>query len=209
MAGIIWLKKMDFNIQEVPVNIIKRMQQLGIWAADCPVLIEKLRLLHIMHYNFAGKKLQGEIIVHERVASDILKIFTELMQVKFPIQSVKLIDEFHGSDELSMNSNNSSCFNFRKIDGSAQISNHSYGLAIDINPVQNPCIITNDGFDKKIMPQPGENFLNRGDVRAGMVESVVEIFNRNGFSDWGGKWNNPIDYHHFQVPKSKIAEYIA
>ena len=102
-----------------------------------------------------------------------------------------------------MAANNSSCFNFRKIDGSELLSMHSYGLAIDINPVQNPFIQKD-----KISPLDGKSFLNRRDEVAGLVEPIIDIFYKYGFTVWGGRWTTPIDYHHFQVPRDQVYDLI-
>ena len=119
------------------------------------------------------------------------------------------MNDFNGSDELSMAANNSSCFNFRPIAGTKTLSMHSYGLAIDINPVQNPFIVIKDRFQKVIVhPKQATEFLNRHNQRSGMVEPIVGILKKYGFSQWGGVWNNPIDYHHFQVSREEVAALI-
>ena len=130
-----------------------------------------------------------------------LSIFGELYQIRFPIHQMETIENFQGDDEKSMKANNSSCFNFRKIAGTDKLSIHSYGLAIDINPKQNP-YVTN-GI---IYPEDGASYLNRETQRPGMVEPIVDIFKRNGFEIWGGEWKDPIDYHHFQVSKEFLSK---
>ncbi len=160
--------------------------------------------MEVEHYDFSGNITIGQLIIFDELALPLLKIFEELFAMKFPIYSMRLIDEFDGDDELSMAANNSSCFNFRNIPGSSIISMHSYGAAIDINPVQNPFII-DDGVT--IFPKQGSEFLNRDNQRKGMVEPIVHIFKKHGF-EWGGDWNSPIDYHHFQMPRNKIEQLI-
>ena len=207
-ADITWLKYMHFNIKEIPSTIVKQMKHKNVWQSDCPVSIKQLRLVEISHLNFEGNTQSGEIIVLDKLAPSVLKIFQELMIIKFPIHSAYLIDKYDGDDEKSMVANNSSSFNFRKIAGSTKLSMHAYGLAIDINPVQNPYIeIKNDGF-AQVHPKSGIDFLNRSNLRPGMVESIVPIFKKYGFSEWGGNWNKPIDYHHFQIPQSQVNELI-
>ena len=199
---------MHFNIKEIPSTIVKQMKHKNVWQSDCPVSIKQLRLVEISHLNFEGNTQSGEIIVLDKLAPSVLKIFQELMIIKFPIHSAYLIDKYDGDDEKSMVANNSSSFNFRKIAGSTKLSMHAYGLAIDINPVQNPYIeIKNDGF-AQVHPKSGIDFLNRSNLRPGMVESIVPIFKKYGFSEWGGNWNKPIDYHHFQIPQSQVNELI-
>lgn len=183
---------MNFTINQIPDDIALRMKKISIWTQECPVRIEQLRLLEISHYNFLGNIVVGQLVVLDKIAENVLKIFEQLLIVKFPIQNIKPIDAYNGNDELSMESNNSSCFNFRPIAGSDRLSIHSYGLAIDINPVQNPFIEINDKTNiVKIFPKEGGKYLNRGNIRAGMVEPIVGIFKKHGF-EWGGNWNSPI-----------------
>jgi hypothetical protein len=140
------------------------------------------------------------------MAKNYIDIFKELFAVQFPIDKIKTIEQYHGDDIASMEDNNSSSFNYRKIAGTDKLSIHSYGLAIDINPVQNPMIsINNQTHSIEVYPKQGVNFLNRNNVRPGMLEPIVDIFKKHGLDVWGGSWNNPIDYHHFQVEK-ELAE---
>ena len=199
---------MHFNIKEIPSTIVKEMQHKNVWQSDCPISIEQLRLVEISHFNFEGNIQSGEIIVLDKLAQSVLKIFEELMVIKFPIHSVYLIDKYEGDDEKSMAANNSSSFNFRMIVGSTKVSMHAYGLAIDINPVQNPYLEIKDDGSVQVHPKSGVDFLNRSNIRPGMVEPIVPIFKKYGFSEWGGNWNKPIDYHHFQVPRSQVNELI-
>jgi hypothetical protein len=190
---------MSFFINEIPENLKQSMIHKRIWQETCPVGLNQLRLLQVDHYNFTGDVLNGEIVTHFRIAENVIKIFQELYRLKFPINKVRLIDDYDGNDELSMTDNNSSCFNYRNIPGSDILSIHSYGLAIDINPLQNPFIVINNNKNITVYPKEGALFLNRYNRRAGMVEPIVELFKNHGFDDWGGMWNDPIDYHHFQV----------
>ena len=198
---------MHFNIKEIPSTIVKQMQHKKVWQSDCPISIEQLRLVEISHFNFEGNIQSGEIIVLDKLAQSVLKIFEELMMIKFPIHSVYLIDKYEGDDEKSMAANNSSSFNFRMIVGSTKVSMHAYGLAIDINPVQNPYLEIKDDGSVQVHPKSGVDFLNRSNIRPGMVEPIVPIFKKYG-CEWGGNWNKPIDYHHFQVPRSQVNELI-
>ena len=159
-------------------------------------------------------------MVHDVVADHIIAIFRNLYENKFPISSINLINDYKGNDEKSMEDNNSSGFNCRSIPNSNIISIHSYGLAIDINPVQNPYLVTNYEFRKAnitVFPAQGVEYINRRNIRTGMVETVinntsqetvVDIFQKHGFTVWGGNWNSPIDWHHFQVTREQ-AEIIS
>lgn len=200
---------MTFSIEQVPYPLSISMKSKNIWTSECSVPIESLRLLNLTHYDFENKLLSGQMIVHEKVAKNVISIFEELLKIKFPIKKISLIDNYNGDDQLSMSDNNSSCFNYRKIANSKIISMHSYGLAIDINPVQNPYI-----FDSKvenmleIWPDEGKLYLNRTNRRAGMVEPIVTLFAYYGFTVWGGSWNEPLDYHHFQIDRLHLSDFL-
>ncbi len=193
---------MKFTISEIPEEIAQDMQAKAIWVSDCPVALSELRLLNVSHYDFDGNIVAGQIIVLDKIAKNVISIFEELLALKFPIHSLKLMNDFNADDELAMNANNSSGFNFRAIAGTDKLSMHSYGLAIDINPLQNPYIIIDENTNNvEVFPVQGAKFLNRNNLRKGMVEPIVPIFKKHGISIWGGDWNSPIDYHHFQTER--------
>lgn len=193
---------MTCQINALEQSVIDQMRKYNIWSEECPVLLNDLRVATVTHYNFDAKIITGEIMVHKNIAEKVVNIFQELLQRRFPIHSIKLIQEFDGNDILSMEANNSSAFNFRKIANTDRISQHSYGIAIDINPVQNPYI----RYDHQVMsiqPQASKDFLDRTNIRPGMVEEIVDLFKKHGFS-WGGDWTNVKDYQHFEYPLSDL-----
>lgn len=193
---------MHFQISTLNHDVIDQMTKYNIWSQQCPVPLEHLRVVTVTHYNFAGKTVQGEIMVHMKIAEKVVDIFKELFERKFPIHSIKLMQEFEGNDILSMEANNSSAFNFRKIANTDKISQHSYGIAIDINPVQNP-YIRYDNQTISIQPQASKDFLDRTQIRPGMVEEIVDLFKGHGFN-WGGDWTSLKDYQHFEYPNPKF-----
>lgn len=200
---------MTFSIEPVPEYITRSMKEKNIWTAECPISLQNLRLLTLQHYDFEKNLFSGQLIVHEKISSNVIQIFRELFKIKFPIAKIQLMDTYNGDDNISMESNNSSCFNYRKIANSNIISMHSYGLAIDINPVQNPYITEGSSKNNlKIWPDQGKDYLNRNNSRPGMVEPVVGIFAKYGFDVWGGSWNLPVDYHHFQVQRTSLPEFL-
>lgn len=212
----------SFEVQPLPPEYKSRMLEIGIWKTGCPVDIDRLRLVKFSHYDFLGKPQKGEIVVLEAVAERTMGIFKTLFQHKFPIAQAKTIDEYLGQDKPSMAANNSSAFNYRPIAGKTLLSVHSYGVAIDVNPIQNPCLEPKTITDPEevmipVQPAEGQNYLNRTNVRPGMAEQVldeatgmrvVELFQQNGFHVWGGKWNDPVDWQHFQ-PSRATAEWLA
>ena len=200
----------DFRSKPLSSLLKKSMVSQNIWSQNCPIPLERLVLLKLKHFNFSGNKKNGEMVVLDVAAKGTLAIFYALYNAKFPIHKIRLINEYLGNDNKAMRDNNSSAFNCRKIAGSSDFSIHAYGLAIDINPMQNP-IICGD----KILPSQGANYIDRSDIRPGMVENkyngketVIELFARNGFTIWGGNWQSPVDLHHFQ-PTRDIARIIA
>lgn len=203
-----------FYKENISAELKNEMLNKNVWNINCPVAIERLRLLTIPYFNFSGQeKLDGKLIVLDVAAERTLAIFRELHRNKFPIANMKLITEYNGDDELSMEDNNTSSFNCRPITGGDQLSVHSYGLAIDINPLQNPYIDNDYEVGKhnvRVMPSAGMQYLNRTKLKPGMVENtfnddesetVIDVFKRNGFRVWGGNWENPLDYQHFQVDR--------
>ena len=197
---------MEFTINDITSAQQSAMINSGVWKAECPVNISRLKMLHIGHYNFDGQIQLGKMVVLDSIAKPVLNIFQELLTLKFSIHLMLPMEAYSGSDELSMQANNSSCFNFRNIAGSDKLSLHSYGLALDVNPIQNPYII-NKGTVSEVLPHQGVDFLNRADKRPGMIEEMVPIFIKHGFTEWGGNWDAP-DYHHFQIPRGQINQYL-
>lgn len=160
------------------------------------IKIEDLAYLQVTYWGFDDEDHVGEIILNKRVADQVLEIFRELYEAKFPIEKIKLIDEYDADDELSMSDNNTSVFCYREIEGSnGKLSKHGYGIAIDINPVQNP-YVKND----IVLPESGRTYLDRTNVRKGMIvkgDVCYEAFKKRGWT-WGGEWNSLKDYQHFE-----------
>ena len=124
-----------------------------------------------------------------------MAIFRRLYEIGYPIASMRLVDDFGGDDDASMSANNTSAFNCRPVTGGGGFSEHSYGTAIDVNPVQNPYLA-----GSTVLPAEGRQYVDRPDspgvIHAG--DEVVQAFADHGFR-WGGTWSGPIDYQHFSV----------
>lgn len=142
----------------------------------------------------------------DAVAEQVKELFSTLIKKSFPINKSLLMENYQGDDKAAMDDNNTSAFNGRPITGGTSWSKHAYGVAIDINPLQNPYISFNDNGTAKILPTAStESFINRNnsrpgkEQRLGMAEEVVDIFAQHGFLIWGGDWNSPIDYQHFEI----------
>jgi D-alanyl-D-alanine carboxypeptidase len=178
---------------EIPALVRESMRGRS-WRdlPDCP-RFEELRLLRLRHYGFDGRVHPGELVVNAALADEVFEIFERIFAAAFPIESLRRIDDYEADDEASMAANNSSGFNFRLIDGTATLSQHAQGRAIDINPLQNPWL-----RGPRVDPAAGRDYLDRTQVRPGMIVRpgpVVEAFERAGWA-WGGDLAQP-DYHHF------------
>ena len=164
--------------------------------SDIAISYDDLRYVKIKHYDFNGNVKDGELIVNKKLAKDVAKIFYELYQAKYPLESVRLVDDYGepGDDNLSMAANNTSAFNYRKVTGSKTLSRHSYGAAIDINPRLNPYI---DG--DRVAPENGTEYADRSKDFAGKIDhddACYKIFIAHGWT-WGGDWKGDKDYQHF------------
>ena len=183
-----------------------------LWYAECPVPLSRLREVTVNYYDFNDHlHTDGKLIVLDAVASQTKTIFKALEKRHFPINKIKPTSDYNGDDEASMEDNNTSAFNCRPVTGDAsKFSLHAYGVAIDINPLQNPYI----GFSEDaqgaafILPKNATHYLNRIFHVPGSTETVINVFYNNGFTEWGGNWHEPIDYQHFQVPRA-TAELLA
>ncbi|MFB9177854.1 M15 family metallopeptidase [Dactylosporangium sucinum] len=168
------------------------------WRPGCPVGLDDLRLLTVTFVDFAGAEQRGQLVVHQAIAPAVLRVFAKLRAARFPIRSMHLIETYGGSDDASMAADNTSAFNCRNVPGTSHWSNHAYGRAIDVNTVENPYLPKG-----KIMPPAGKDFLDRRNVRPGMIiegDVVVTAFRAEGFT-WGGGWRSGIDYQHFEKPE--------
>jgi hypothetical protein len=157
---------------------------------------DDLRYIRIRHYDFEGAVHDGELIVHKKLANEVMEIFYELYKAEYPLVSVRLVDDFGqpGDDTLSMEANNTSAFCYRRVTGSKTLSRHSLGAAIDINPVMNPYI---DG--DRVAPENGAKYVDRSLRLPGMIDHddlCYKLFKKHGWS-WGGDWKGDKDYQHF------------
>ena len=163
------------------------------------IALEDLRYLKILHIGFDGEEHDGELIVNQAIADDILEIMQELYQNQYPIERMVLVDEYGGDDELSMQANNTSCFNYRNVEGSDSLSKHSYGLAIDINPFYNPCVRSYADGSTKSFPEGSDEYADRSKdfpYKIDKDDLCYQLFTEHGFR-WGGTWNSLKDYQHF------------
>ena len=188
----------SFYISRIDEKIFARIDGKS-YKKDCTMPLEELRYLHVLHKDLSGKTFDGELICNERIASSLIEIFERLYAASYPIEKIRLIDEYDADDELSMRDNNSSCFNFRYVSYTNRISLHGYGLAVDINPLYNPYIKFVDG-KKIIAPDNSADFEDREKNFPYKIEPddlCCRLFAEHGFL-WGGNcWDDEWDYQHF------------
>ena len=169
------------------------------YGEGCIVPYEDLRYLNILYVDFHRETQVGEIICNQAIAQDLVEIFYELYLAGYPLESVRLVDEYGGDDTLSMEHNNTSCFNFRVVEGTSSLSRHAYGLAIDINPLYNP-YVTWPGGKQRVSPAAATPFADRSLDFPNKIDEddlCYQLFAERGFT-WGGHWRTMKDYQHFQ-----------
>ncbi len=165
---------------------------------DVPAEIrETLVLVDVQYLSFDGCLHAGQLVVHKDLKEEVVEIFSALLHIGFPIEKVVPIVAYGWNDEASMGANNSSAFNYRLILGTDRLSNHSYGRAIDINPMQNPYFAR----DGKVHPVGATH--NPSVPGTLTVDSeAVAIFKAKGWI-WGGDWKVPVDFQHLEKPASQ------
>lgn len=170
----------------------------GSWRPGCPVGLHELRLLKVGHWGFDGRVHRGRLVVHRDEAGEMLGAMRTLFRLRFPIRQMRLVDAYGADDRRSMAADNTSAFNCRYVAGQPGVwSEHAYGRAIDLNPIENP-YVTDSGY---VSPAAGAPFANRSRHRPGMVHRggpVVAAFAAAGW-EWGGNWAGTRDYQHFSV----------
>ena len=193
-----------FYITEITDEIWERIKGKS-YKDDCTLPREDLRYLHVLHVDAEGVEHEGEMICNVHIAETVLDILRQLYEEGYPIEKIRLVDEYDADDETSMRDNNSSSFNFRFISHSAKVSKHGLGLAVDINPLYNPYIKNVNG-KRNIEPATAEPYLDRDADFPYKIEKgdlCYRLFTENGF-EWGGNWKNQKDYQHFELPTSVV-----
>ena len=188
-----------FYYEELSENIKSRIAGKS-YPIDCSVPYSDLRYVKVLHYDFNGNEHEGELICAQEVAQELTNIFYELYLEKYPIEKMMLVDEYDADDIASMKDNNTSCFNYRVIEGSKELSMHSYGLAIDINPLINPYV-----KGDYVSPKEAQPYVDRSQIKLGMIDKddlCYKLFTKYGWK-WGGSWNTVKDYQHFEKEITK------
>ena len=183
-----------FASQPIPEKVKARMQGKSM-KDKTNIGYDDLRYLTLYHYDFDNHIQQGEMVCNKAIAHDLLCIFRTLFAETYPINSIRLVDDFDASDEASMQANNTSCFNYRTIAGSHKLSRHAFGMAVDINPLQNPCV-----KGTRIRPSTATDYVDRSKQFPHKIDDndlCKKTFESYGFR-WGGRWRSVKDYQHFE-----------
>jgi poly-gamma-glutamate synthesis protein (capsule biosynthesis protein) len=178
-----------------PIDDALAARMSASWREGCPVPLADLRYVTFTHVDFDGVVRTGELVVHADVAEGIVGVFAALFEARYPIRQAVLVDEYGADDTASMYADNTSAFNCRPVTGGTRWSEHAYGRALDINPVENPYVLNG-----QVGPRTGAVFASRPD-EPGVIhpdDVVVQAFAAAGWQ-WGGLWDSPKDYQHFST----------
>ncbi|MDQ1620575.1 MAG: hypothetical protein QOE19_3144 [Actinomycetota bacterium] len=181
-----------FSAQVRPIDDALAARMRWSWRPGCPVPLSGLRYVTLSYRDFQGRARTGELVVRRALAPAVVSAFHRLWDLGFPIKRMRLVDDYRGSDEASMRANNTSAFNCRAVTGGSGWSQHSYGRAVDINPVQNPYVVRGT-----VDPPAGARYVARSPLRRGMLTPAARrAFTSLGWG-WGGSWRSLKDYMHF------------
>lgn len=187
-----------FAICEIDDAIFARMYGRS-YKEECTVPRSELRYIQVLHRDAEGRIRLGELVCNRAIAADLVAIFRELYEARYPIERMVLIDEYDAQDGASMRTNNSSAFNFRYIAGTRKLSNHSLGMAVDINPLYNPYVRQSNGRTTVDPPEaaPYVDRTREFPYRIDRDDPCCRAFLDRGFT-WGGDWVSLKDYQHFE-----------
>lgn len=178
----------------IPPEVEARMRGVS-YPAHATIPLEDLRYLRLSYVDFDGKSQVGELVCNKRIADDLVDIFRELYKARYPIRSIRLIDDFGGKDDASMAADNTSCFNYRPKSGGRSLSKHALGLAVDVNPLENPYV-----RGRTVLPVDAAPYVDRGQTFPHKIDKndlCYKLFRQHGFT-WGGSWGPLKDYQHFE-----------
>jgi hypothetical protein len=184
---------------KVFVNTVRRVTRTDVrlsWRPGCPVTWRNLRLVSVSHWGFDGRVHSGRLVVNRDAVPAMVAVMRGMFQRHYPIRRMLPVDAYGADDHRSMAADNTSAFNCRFVSGTTRWSQHAYGRAIDLNPVENPYV---SGWH--VSPAAGAAYADRSRHRPGMVhggDAVVRLFAARGWG-WGGHWPGDKDYQHFSA----------
>jgi len=178
------------SVDAVPPDVLAR----STWSAACPVAAADLRYLRVSFWGFDARTHTGELLVHRRVAADVVTAFHRLFDARFPIERMRITTVAERDAEPTGDGNTTGAFVCRPAVGSTRWSEHASGTALDINPFQNPYV-----KGDLVLPELASAYTRRDRVRPGMIRAggpVVAAFRALGWT-WGGDYRSCRDYMHF------------
>ena len=203
LAGALWASAgpaasrppFTSSVRPIPAATARAMTGVS-WRPGCPVALRDLRLVRVAHVGFDGRVHTGRLVVRSDVARAVVSVFRRLYAAGFPIRRMRLVDRYDGSDFRSIEADNTSAFNCRYVDGTTRWSEHAYGRAIDVNPIENPYVANGRTSHRASL-----RFVRRTPCRRGMAcpgNVLVRAFRDAGWG-WGGDWRGVKDYQHFSA----------
>ncbi|MDQ4025528.1 MAG: M15 family metallopeptidase [Actinomycetota bacterium] len=186
----------EAHVSRISPRLKERMKGKS-WHKGCPVPIRRLRLVEVSYHGFDKQRHMGRLVAHRDATAALVRALRSMYRHGFKIRKMYLVDRYDANDRRSMRADNTSAFNCRKVAGTDRWSEHAYGRAIDINPVENPYVAS----DGSVSPRKGAEYADRSPRRKGMIASggaTVRAFERVGWG-WGGYWTSSKDYQHFSA----------
>lgn len=183
-----------FESTVAPIDVATRERMGETYQEGCPVGLDDLRYLTVSFRGFDGLAHTGELVVHVDEAGDVVEVFRQLFDAGFPIEEMRLPTTADLDAPPTGDGNNTASMVCRAVRGGTRFSAHAYGLAIDLNPFQNPYV-----RGDLVLPELASSYLDRSVVRPGMVfdgDVAVTAFEAIGW-EWGGRWDDPTDTMHF------------
>jgi len=180
------------TVRAVPAGVLARSS----WTKACPVVAADLRYLMVSFRGFDGRAHTGELLVNRRAADDLVAVFRQLFAADFPIERMRISSRAELNAPPTGDGNTTEAFACRPVRGSKSWSQHAYGLAVDVNPFQNPY-----RKGKVVLPELATAYLDRAKARPGVVRAggvVVRAFAAIGWP-WGGDYRSLKDYMHFSA----------
>jgi D-alanyl-D-alanine carboxypeptidase len=187
-----------FRATVSPISATMRARMTGVsWHPGCPVSLGQLRVLTLTYWGFDDRSHAGRLVVNADVAASVVSAFHRLYDARFPIRRMQPVDDYGGSDFRSIEADNTSAFNCRAATGSTHWSEHAYGHALDVDPIENPYVDSG-----QTSHAASRVYLDRSRHRPGMAYPggvLVQAFAAVGWG-WGGSWSGSVhDYQHFSL----------
>jgi hypothetical protein len=196
LSALVALGVPGFHARVAPLSPAQQAAMTGVsWHRGCPVPLSALRMLTLSYVGFDGRVHTGQLVANADAASTLVGVFRDLYAARFPIRRMVPVDAYKGNDDASVQADNTSAFNCRRVQGTTSWSEHAYGRAIDVNPIENP-----DMNATVATKHPASKpYFDRTRHRPGMAWAggvLVRAFSTRGWG-WGGVWGGEPDYQHF------------